>query len=169
MWPRGFSFLILIMELSTTMGLFNLDLDEGSVYNRDLDKETIYDLDLDKRNVCNQRTWSWRRWCLRPKDLILTKVVSTTKWLDLNEGDVCNHDLDLHYVNLCGQWIWSWLRKCLWPQSLSWLRKCLWPMDLILTKEMFETMILILTKEIKGFSSLKPSCCLQKSKFGISL
>ena len=134
MWPRGFSILILIMELSATRELFNLDLDEGTICDRDLDEETICNLDLEERNVNDlelderQCLWSlsWRKVmsatliltkkffvisvltkeCLRPKDLILTKKMFATK------GS------------------WSWLRKCLRPRSWSWLRKCLRLKDL---------------------------------------
>ena len=126
MWPRGFSFLILIMELSATEWLLNLDLDD-----RNCLRSRSW-----QRNCLRSRSW-WRK-CLWPKDLILTKEMSVTKGLDLDEGSVCN------------QRTWSWRRWCLWPRSWSWLRKCLRPMDLILTEE------------IKGFSSLKPSCYLKK-------
>ena len=61
MWPRGFPIQILIMELFATNGLFNLDLDEGTICDRDLNEETVCDLDLDERNVCGQRTWSWQK------------------------------------------------------------------------------------------------------------
>ena len=145
MWPRDFSILILIMEMSATKGLLNLDLD-----NRNCLRSQSW-----QRNYLQSQ--SWRRKCLRPKDLILTKEMSVTKGLDLDEGDVCDHDLDLDFINVCDQWIWSWLRKCLRLRSWSWLHKCLRPIDLILIEE------------IKGFLSLKPSWCLQKPKFEIGL
>ena len=112
MLPRGLSILILIMELSATKWLLNLDLDD-----RNCLRSRSW-----QRNCLRSRSW-WRK-CLWPKDLILTKVVSATKGLDLDEGDVCDHDLDLDYVNVCDQWIWSWLRKSRashpWNQVVTW-------------------------------------------------
>ena len=119
MWPRDFSIQILITELFATKGLLNLDLD-----NRNCLRSRSW-----QRNYLRSRSW-WRKF-LRLKDLILTKEMSVTVGLDLDEGSVCN------------QRTWSWWRWCLQPRSWSWIRKCLRPMDLILTEEMSATTILI--------------------------
>ena len=156
--------------MSTTKGL---DLDEGSVCNHDLDLGYIgtYNQWIRSwlRKCLRPRSWSWLRRCLRPIDMILTEETSTTTILilatyvpmtngfDLDWGNICNHDLNHGYVGAYNQWIWSWLKERLLPRSWSWLHRCLWPMDLILMKE------------IEGFSSLKLSCFLRKSKFGIRL
>ena len=102
---RGFAISILMKELSATKGLFNLDLDERTVYGQGL-----FNLDLNERSVCNQgafqpQSWwkvskgifnvetgavydqgafqpqSWRRNCLQPRGF------ST---FNLDERSVCD-------------------------------------------------------------------------------
>ena len=85
-WPRSIVTLILMKELSTTTGLFNLDPNEGTILTKELSvTKGLFNLDLDERSMCNQgafQTRSWRRNCLRPRGFstsILTKEMSATK------------------------------------------------------------------------------------------
>ena len=150
MWPRGFSILIFIIELSVTKGIFILDLwrrnclQPRGFWTSILTKGNCLWPQSWRRNYLWPRSWSWRRKCLQPKDL------------DLDEGDVCNQGTLI-------------LTKEMSATSILILNMELSvTLILILRKEMSVTSILILTKEMsatKGPWSWRSKCLQPRSWF----